>query len=56
VLDGWLVVEVHEDRARALSDELAKLGYRGITIGLDLAEKERILEARWESTETSSGS
>ena len=56
VLDGWLVVEVHEDRAQALSDELAKLGYRGITVGLDLAEKERMLEARWGSTETSSGS
>jgi release factor glutamine methyltransferase len=56
VLDGWLVVEVHEDRAQVLSDELAKLGYRGITIGLDLAEKERMLEARWGSTETSSGS
>jgi release factor glutamine methyltransferase len=56
VLDGWLVVEVHEERAQALSDELAKLGYRTITIGLDLAEKERMLEARWESRETSSGS
>jgi release factor glutamine methyltransferase len=55
VLDGWLVVEVHEERAQALSDELAKLGYRTITIGLDLAEKERMLEARWGSTETSSG-
>jgi hypothetical protein len=39
-----------------LSDELAKLGYRGIAVGLDLAEKERMLEARWESRETSSGS
>jgi release factor glutamine methyltransferase len=56
VLDGWLVLEVHEERARALSDELTKLGYRGIAIGLDLAEKERMLEARWESRETSSGS
>ena len=27
VLDGWLVVEVHEERAQALSDDLAKLGY-----------------------------
>jgi release factor glutamine methyltransferase len=55
VLAGWLVLEVHEDRAHALSDELAKLGYRRITIGLDLAEKERMLEARWGSTETSNG-
>jgi release factor glutamine methyltransferase len=56
VLDGWLVLEVHEERAQALSDELAKLGYRRVAIGLDLAEKERMLEARWESRETSSGS
>ena len=56
VLDGWLVVEVHEDRAQALSDELAKLGYRGIGVGLDLAGKERMLEARWEQRQTSSGS
>jgi release factor glutamine methyltransferase len=56
VLDGWLVVELHEDRAQALSDELAKLGYRGLSIGLDLAGKERMLEARWGATETSSRS
>jgi release factor glutamine methyltransferase len=56
VLDGWLVLEVHEERAQALSDELARLGYRRVAIGLDLAEKERMLEARWESRETSSGS
>jgi release factor glutamine methyltransferase len=56
VLDGWLVVEVHEDRAQALSDELAKLGYRRIGIGLDLAGKQRMLEARWESTKSSSRS
>jgi release factor glutamine methyltransferase len=56
VLTGWLVLEVHEDRARALSDELAKLGFQGVGIGLDLAGRERVLEAWWESTETSSGS
>jgi hypothetical protein len=50
------VLEVHEERAQALSGELARLGYRGVVIGLDLAEKERMLEARWESRETSSGS
>jgi release factor glutamine methyltransferase len=47
VLDGWLVVEVHEDRAQALSDDLAKLGYRRIGVGLDLAGKERMVEAQW---------
>jgi release factor glutamine methyltransferase len=56
VLDGWLVLEVHEDRAQALFDELAKLGYRGIGVGLDLAGKERMLEARWGQRQTSSRS
>jgi len=56
VLDGWLVLEVHEERAQAISDELAKLGYRGVSIGLDLAGRERVLEARWESRGTSNGS
>jgi release factor glutamine methyltransferase len=56
LLDGWLVLEVHEERAQALSGELAKLGYLGITIGLDLAGKERMLEARWGPSGTSNGS
>ena len=55
VLDGWLVVEVHEDRAQALSDDLAKLGYRRIGVGLDLAGKERMVEAQW-GAERPSGS
>jgi release factor glutamine methyltransferase len=56
VLAGWLVLEVHEERAQALSDELAKLGFQGVSIGLDLAGRERVLEARWKSKATSSGS
>ena len=56
VLDGWLVLEVHEERAQALSDELTKLGYQGVSIGLDLAGRERVLEAQWGATGTSSGS
>ena len=56
VLDGWLVLEVHEERAQALSDELTKLGYRGVSIGLDLAGRERVLEAQWGATGSSSGS
>jgi release factor glutamine methyltransferase len=55
VLDGWLVVEVHEERAQALSDDLAKLGYRTISVGLDLAGKERMVEAQW-GAERPSGS
>jgi release factor glutamine methyltransferase len=47
VLGGWLVVEVHEERAQALSDDLTKLGYRTIGVGLDLAGKQRMVEAQW---------
>jgi hypothetical protein len=39
-----------------MSDELTNLGFRGVSIGLDLAGRERVLEARWRSTGTSSGS
>jgi release factor glutamine methyltransferase len=49
VLDGWLVLEVHEERAQAMSDELEKLGFKGVSIGLDLAGRERVLEGRWMS-------
>jgi release factor glutamine methyltransferase len=56
VLAGWLVLEVHEEHAQALSDELAKLGFEGVSIGLDLAGRERVLEARWKSRGTSNGS
>jgi release factor glutamine methyltransferase len=53
VLDGWLVLEAHEERAQALSDELSKLGYRGVSIGLDLAGRERVLEAEWGTSNAS---
>ncbi|HEY8644957.1 MAG TPA: peptide chain release factor N(5)-glutamine methyltransferase [Gaiellaceae bacterium] len=56
LLEGWLVLEVHEERAHAMSDELARLGYERVSIGLDLAGRERVLEARWESRGTSNGS
>jgi release factor glutamine methyltransferase len=53
VLEGWLVLEVHEERARALSDELVKLGFRGVSIRLDLAGKERVLEGEWGTSSSS---
>jgi release factor glutamine methyltransferase len=56
VLAGWLVLEVHEERAQAVSDDLARVGYTGVSIGLDLAGRERVVEGRWGSTATSSGS
>jgi release factor glutamine methyltransferase len=49
LLDGWLVLEVHEHRAQVMSDDLATLGFRGVSIGLDLAGRERVVEGRWTS-------
>jgi release factor glutamine methyltransferase len=45
VLDGWLVVECHEDRAAEVAGACA--GYREVTITRDLAGRERVVEARW---------
>jgi release factor glutamine methyltransferase len=55
VLDGWLVLEVHEHRARELAEEISALGYAATSIGLDLAGRERVVEARWTPTASSSG-
>jgi release factor glutamine methyltransferase len=46
-LDGWLVLEVHEDRAAAVAGLLSELGYAAVRITRDLAERERVVEARW---------
>jgi len=45
VLDGWLVLEVHEDRARDAAAALE--GYADVTITRDLAGRERVVEGRW---------
>jgi release factor glutamine methyltransferase len=50
VLDGWLVLEVHERFAGAVADELALLGYDAARISLDLGGRERVVEARWRPT------
>jgi release factor glutamine methyltransferase len=50
VLDGWLVLEVHENRAQAAAHELDALGYGEIGVVRDLAGRERVVEARWTST------
>jgi release factor glutamine methyltransferase len=47
ILDGWLVLEVHEDRAAAVAGLLSELGYAAVRITRDLAERERVVEARW---------
>jgi len=48
ILDGWLVVEVHEDRAGDVAQLLSSLGYADVTISPDLGGRERVVEARWE--------
>jgi release factor glutamine methyltransferase len=48
VLDGWLVLEVHEARAREIADLLAGLGYADVETSLDLAGRERVVEGRWQ--------
>ena len=55
VLDGWLVLEVHADRARGVADDLAELGYDGVGIERDLAGRDRVVEARWAPATTSNG-
>ena len=52
ILDGFLVLEVHEERARAVADELGATGYGNVCITPDLTLRERIVEGRWA---TSSG-
>jgi release factor glutamine methyltransferase len=47
VLDGWLVLEVHEERAGDILTVLETGGYSGANISLDLAGRARIVEARW---------
>jgi release factor glutamine methyltransferase len=45
VLDGWLVLEVHEDHSREVATALA--GYADIRITRDLAGRDRVVEGRW---------
>ena len=54
VLDGWLVLEVHERRAGSAAEDLSTLGYDGVSIKLDLAGRERVVEARWTPTTAAS--
>ena len=52
VLDGWLVLEVHEARAQAVSQALEEQGYSRTRISNDLAGKERVVEAWWGTTQS----
>ncbi|HET7448971.1 MAG TPA: peptide chain release factor N(5)-glutamine methyltransferase [Gaiellaceae bacterium] len=49
VLQGALVLEVHEQQAGYLSGMLLELGYEGVRVSPDLAGRERVLEGRWGS-------
>jgi release factor glutamine methyltransferase len=55
VLDGWLVLEVHDAHAADAVALLGRLAYRDVTLSLDLGGRERVVEARWQPTATSSG-
>ncbi len=45
---GSLVLECHEQQSRSVAELLAGLGYLEATISLDLAGRERVVEAQWE--------
>jgi release factor glutamine methyltransferase len=49
VLDGWLVLEVHERRAAETARMVESLGYDDARITRDLAGRERVVEARWQA-------
>ena len=51
VLDGFIVLEVHEGRARIVSQALEDMGYGAVRISEDLAGRERVVEARWGATQ-----
>lgn len=53
VLDGWLVLEVHEERASLMSDVITRLGYENVGVTADLAGRPRVVEARWGPTQSS---
>ena len=48
VLDGWLVLEVHEHRAGEVRELLLAAGYGMVSIGLDLSGRPRVVEAQWQ--------
>ena len=50
VLNGWLVLEVHEARAAEIAQALEALGYLDVEVSLDLSGRERVVEGRWTST------
>ncbi|HEX3805583.1 MAG TPA: peptide chain release factor N(5)-glutamine methyltransferase [Gaiellaceae bacterium] len=50
MLDGWLVLEVHEARAAVVVAELEATGYAAATVNRDLGGRDRVVEGRWGPT------
>jgi release factor glutamine methyltransferase len=46
---GWLVLELHWDGAADVLRQLQENGYGSAVVSRDLAGRERVVEARWES-------
>jgi release factor glutamine methyltransferase len=49
VLDGWLVLEIHAERAPLVKDLLEAAGYQDVEVTRDLAGRDRVVEGRWTS-------
>jgi release factor glutamine methyltransferase len=49
VLHGFLVLEVHEEKAHDVAASLADAGYAAVAVREDLAGRDRIVEGRWTS-------
>jgi release factor glutamine methyltransferase len=47
VLDGALVLEVHEARADELAERLRARGYDDVAVSPDLTGRPRVVEGRW---------
>jgi release factor glutamine methyltransferase len=50
---GWLVLECHEGRAAETAAKLDAAGYAEVRITPDLTGRERVVEAKWETTKSS---
>jgi release factor glutamine methyltransferase len=47
ILDGRLVLEVHEERAAEIAAGLDAAGYTEVRVGADLAGRDRVVEGAW---------
>jgi release factor glutamine methyltransferase len=47
LLDGPLVLEVHEERAAEVAAALDAAGYNDVKVGADLAGRDRVVEGAW---------